>query len=142
VSTATAIFRCKECRKQFKGSEARAAREICRDCETPLDLPEPPAVKPSPVNAEPDDEFVPLYGKFQREMQGLTTFAEWILFMAMLPIVGIGVGYVERSLAIVIASVSILLAMVSLSVSAWIASKLILIVIDMANNLQRIADRE
>ncbi len=142
MSTATAIFRCKECRKQFKGSEARAAKEICRDCETPLDLPEPPTAKLSPVPPEPDEEFVPLYGKFQREMKGLISVAEWLLFMAMLPVVGIGVGYVERSLAVVIASVSILIAMVSLSVSAWIAGKLILIVIDMANNLQRIADRE
>ena len=116
--------------------------EICRDCETPLDLPEPPAAKPSPVQSEPDEEFVPLYGRFQQEMKGLICVAKWLLFMAVLPVAGIGVGYAVKSLIIVIASASILIAMVSLSVSAWIAGKLILIVIDMANNLQRITDRK
>jgi len=75
-------------------------------------------------------------------MKGLISVAEWLLFMAMLPVVGVGVGYAVASLAVVIASASLLIAMVSLSMSAWIAGKLILIVIDMANNLQRIADRK
>jgi hypothetical protein len=137
-------FTCLVCSRTFKGSQSRADRGVCSDCEPKPQsaIEQAPAIAPVAEPEQEDQEFVPMYARFKKEMTGLVYISECLLFAAVLPMIGIFVGLAMKNVAVVITSFSLLISIMSLLVTGWITGHFIQIVIDMANNLQRIADRK
>ena len=144
MSTATTVFRCKECRKQFKGSEARAAREICRDCEMPLDLPEPPApeANSSPVRASSPVEFVEQYQNVKRFANFVMFIAEMSFWLTAVPLIFAVISLSDKRFSMAFTLTGVFVFSVVATTSWWLFGNLVRMAVDAANNLQRIADRE
>lgn len=141
-------FRCLVCSKRFKGPQERAERQVCRTCDQrPAEMPVVAAVSPVQVEEpkpqrEPEDEFVPQY-QFVRKMASLViAVAEWCVWMTVLPVILFFGSLADKKFLSPWITISILFSWVSSVMVWWFGCKLIQVVIDMANNLQRIADRK
>lgn len=141
-------FRCLVCSKRFKGPQERAERQVCRTCDQrPAEMPVVAPVAPVQVEEpepeqEPEDEFVPQY-QFVRKMASLVIgMAEWCVWMTVVPLIMFLGSLVDKKFLSPWITASILLSCVWSIAITWFGCKLIQVVIDMANNLQRIVDRK
>jgi hypothetical protein len=91
---------------------------------------------------EPNDEFVPQYQFLRKTCSLVIGFSEWSAWMTVLPVILFCGSVVDKKFMSPWITASILFSWVSSVMVWWFGCKLIQVVIDMANNLQRIADRK
>lgn len=130
MSTSTS-FVCSGCSRKFKGSAEHARRGICPECD---------------AATESDDDEADSVAKhvfFNKVAALICELSQWGMLVSVVPLLLGIISLIAEDVKISPVMLFGLFAwLFGMSLSSWLAAMFIRVVVDIANNLQKIVDRK